>query len=142
MIWAGGFTPSSSYAAMKDTDPSDSGYDALAFGRWFISNPDLPAKLESFHKHRAIDDGSLSSPPPPLNRYERDTLYTHDAEGYIDYPSLGFERFCQKIGSPENITQESGNPDYQGMVLGKYPLIEQLNIGTSLEKAQTGRSKL
>ncbi|EGV61711.1 12-oxophytodienoate reductase [Yamadazyma tenuis] len=48
--------------------------DALAFGRYFISNPDLPNKLK------------LGS---PLTPYNRDTFYTPGtAKGYTDYSSL------------------------------------------------------
>eukprot|EP00571_Detonula_confervacea_P004306 CAMPEP_0172317910 /NCGR_PEP_ID=MMETSP1058-20130122/33267_1 /TAXON_ID=83371 /ORGANISM="Detonula confervacea, Strain CCMP 353" /LENGTH=462 /DNA_ID=CAMNT_0013032591 /DNA_START=130 /DNA_END=1518 /DNA_ORIENTATION=+ len=137
MIGAGGFTPSSSYAAMGG-EPSDKNqYDALAFGRWFISNPDLPLKLECFHQHLA--SGSVGLPPPPLlNRYERDTFYTRDAGGYIDYPSLEYETFCE-MGSPT----ENDKLEYQGMELGKYTLLEQENVGTSLKTTETqSRSKL
>lgn len=46
--------------------------DALAFGRYFISNPDLPEKLK-----RKI----------PLSKYDRKTFYDHLLPiGYIDYP--------------------------------------------------------
>lgn len=136
MIGAGGFTPSSSYAAMEEDGTSnEKQYDALAFGRWFISNPDLPLKLESFHQHKANDGVGLSS-PPPLNRYERDTFYTQDADGYIDYPSLEYEKFCE-MGSPA----EDNKLEYEGMELGKYSLSEQADVGISLKAAET-RSKL
>jgi len=141
MIGAGGFTPSSSYTAMNDDGPSNNrnGYDALAFGRWFLSNPDLPVRLESFHEHKAKGGGSGLA-VPPLNRYERDTFYTQDADGYIDYPSLEFEKFCQMGSSTDNDKLE-----YQGMVLSKYPLLEQEIVGTSLKTTETQhetRSKL
>ncbi len=45
--------------------------DAIAFGRFFIANPDLPRRLR---------DGL------PLNPYDRDTFYGGDARGYLDYP--------------------------------------------------------
>ena len=45
--------------------------DAVAFGRWFISNPDLPERLR-----RGIE----------LAPYDRDTFYGGDAAGYTDYP--------------------------------------------------------
>ncbi|CDF89214.1 ZYBA0S03-11848g1_1 [Zygosaccharomyces bailii CLIB 213] len=44
----------------------------ICYGRYFISNPDLVDRLE-----RGL----------PLTEYNRDTFYTHDAEGYIDYPN-------------------------------------------------------
>ncbi len=47
--------------------------DAIAFGRFFISNPDLPARLEK----NAL-----------LNPYDRSTFYGGSAKGYVDYPTL------------------------------------------------------
>jgi 2,4-dienoyl-CoA reductase-like NADH-dependent reductase (Old Yellow Enzyme family) len=47
--------------------------DAVAFGKLFIANPDLPAR---FAKHA------------PLNRPEPNTFYAAGPHGYIDYPSL------------------------------------------------------
>ncbi|MDZ5449718.1 alkene reductase [Labrys sp. ZIDIC5] len=47
--------------------------DAAAFGKLFISNPDLPARL------------SLGAPLAPWNAA---TFYAKGAEGYTDYPAL------------------------------------------------------
>ena len=47
--------------------------DAIAFGRFFISNPDLPKRFE------------LNA---PLTPYDRKTFYGGDAKGYTDYPTL------------------------------------------------------
>jgi N-ethylmaleimide reductase len=62
----GGFEPESAAAAIEHGDA-----DAISFGRYFISNPDLP---------RRIRDGL------PLASYDRDTFYTFEAKGYTDYP--------------------------------------------------------
>jgi N-ethylmaleimide reductase len=43
----------------------------VAFGRYFISNPDLVKRIKE----------NL-----PLNAYDRDTFYGGDARGYTDYP--------------------------------------------------------
>lgn len=67
LIGAGGFTPTTAAAAV-----ANGSYDAIAFGRWFISNPDLPDRLR-----RGLD----------LNVYDRTTFYGRGAEGYIDYPT-------------------------------------------------------
>lgn len=48
--------------------------DAAAFGRTFIANPDLPARLAT---------------GAPLNPQRPETFYGGGAEGYTDYPSLG-----------------------------------------------------
>ncbi|KAL9227683.1 hypothetical protein vseg_003342 [Gypsophila vaccaria] len=52
-----------------------SGYtDLVAFGRLFLSNPDLPRRFE-------LD--------APLNKHHRETFYTRDpVVGYTDYPFL------------------------------------------------------
>jgi len=47
--------------------------DAVAFGRHFISNPDLPARLRT---------GAGLTP------YNRPTFYGGGATGYTDYPEL------------------------------------------------------
>ncbi|CAI0381674.1 unnamed protein product [Linum tenue] len=50
------------------------GADLVAFGRWFLANPDLPRRFELNAK---------------LNKYDRSTFYTHDpVVGYTDYPFL------------------------------------------------------
>ncbi|MFG1478263.1 alkene reductase [Xanthobacter sp. V4C-4] len=47
--------------------------DLVAFGRPFISNPDLVERLRR---------------NAPLNELDRDTLYGGGAKGYLDYPTL------------------------------------------------------
>lgn len=48
--------------------------DAVAFGKLFIANPDLPIRFAK---------------SAPLNRPEPNTFYAPGPHGYIDYPSLG-----------------------------------------------------
>lgn len=48
--------------------------DAVAFGKLFIANPDLPARFLS---------------GAPLNAPVTDTFYRGGASGYTDYPTLG-----------------------------------------------------
>ncbi len=68
VIVAGGFTGVSAEAALRE------GWaDAIAFGRHFIANPDLPERLRI---------GAA------LNHYDRATFYGGSAAGYIDYPTL------------------------------------------------------
>jgi N-ethylmaleimide reductase len=71
LIAAGGFTPVSAEAIVTFGDA-----DLVAFGRHFISNPDLPERLR-----RGL----------PLNRYDRSTFYGGDARGYTDYPTAAAE---------------------------------------------------
>jgi 2,4-dienoyl-CoA reductase-like NADH-dependent reductase (Old Yellow Enzyme family) len=47
--------------------------DAVAWGKMFIANPDLPARF----RRRS-----------PLNEPNSETFYLHDFAGYIDYPAL------------------------------------------------------
>ena len=47
--------------------------DAVAFGKWFIANPDLPRRLET---------------DAPLNEARPDRFYHPSSEGYTDYPAL------------------------------------------------------
>jgi N-ethylmaleimide reductase len=66
LITAGGFSGEAANAAISE------GYaDAIAFGRIFISNPDLPRRLQRGY---------------PLTPYNRATFYGGDAAGYTDYP--------------------------------------------------------
>ena len=66
ILAAGGFEPDSAEAMVE------SGHaDAVAFGRHFISNPDLPRRIRE---------------QLPLAQYDRNTFYTFDAHGYTDYP--------------------------------------------------------
>jgi N-ethylmaleimide reductase len=66
LISAGGFTGEAAEAAI-----SDGHADAIAFGRIFISNPDLPRRLQHGY---------------PLSPYNRATFYAGEEKGYTDYP--------------------------------------------------------
>jgi N-ethylmaleimide reductase len=67
LIAAGGFTGATAEAAIAAGHA-----DAVAFGRIFISNPDLPRRLrEGF----------------PLTPYNRKTFYGGEEAGYTDYPA-------------------------------------------------------
>jgi N-ethylmaleimide reductase len=66
LISAGGFTGETANAAIAAGHA-----DAIAFGRIFISNPDLPRRLQ-----RGF----------PLTPYNRATFYGGEAAGYTDYP--------------------------------------------------------
>ena len=62
------FTRESANAAIKRGD-----VDAVAFGKLFISNPDLPARFAA--------EAALNAPDPK-------TFYTHGPEGYVDYAAM------------------------------------------------------
>ena len=68
LISAGGFNRESAEQAV-----GTGAADAVAFGRIFIANPDLPERL----RHAA-----------PLNAYDRATFYGGGEAGYTDYPTL------------------------------------------------------
>ena len=71
-IVAGGFDRTTADAALADGTA-----DAVAFGRMYISNPDLMERLR---------DGV------PFSPYDRATFYGGGAEGYTDYPAGGSGR--------------------------------------------------
>lgn len=62
------FTPEQAQAVL-----ASGAADAVAFGRAFIANPDLPARLVQ---------------GAPLNALNPATIYSPDATGYNDYPAL------------------------------------------------------
>jgi N-ethylmaleimide reductase len=66
LISAGGFNGETAEAAIAQGHA-----DAIAFGRIFISNPDLPRRLQHGF---------------PLTPYNRATFYGGEAAGYTDYP--------------------------------------------------------
>ena len=66
LLGAGGFTPITARKSL-----SKGNYDLIAFGRWFLSNPDLPERIKKGYE---------------LNVYDRDTFYGGNELGYTDYP--------------------------------------------------------
>jgi N-ethylmaleimide reductase len=68
IIAAGGHTARTGGARIERGDA-----DLIAYGKLFISNPDLPARLAS---------------GAPLTKPDRATFYGGGAEGYTDYPTL------------------------------------------------------
>ncbi len=68
IISAGGYNPQSAKDAVAGGN-----VDAVAFGRWFISNPDLVEKIKLGAE---------------LNKYDRATFYGGGEKGYTDYKFL------------------------------------------------------
>ena len=66
IIAAGGFEPETAESAIETGVA-----DAVAFGRHFVANPDLPLRIK---------EGLALTP------HDRDTFYTFDSVGYNDYP--------------------------------------------------------
>jgi N-ethylmaleimide reductase len=75
LIAAGGYKPADAEALIERGDA-----DAVAFGRLFISNPDLPRRI------------ALGA---SLNAYDRSTFYGGGSKGYLDYPTLGQPEVAQ-----------------------------------------------
>jgi N-ethylmaleimide reductase len=69
IVAAGGYEPDTAEEIVEKGDA-----DLVAFGRYFLANPDLPQRIRL---------------GLPLNDYDRNTFYTFDAHGYIDYPFFG-----------------------------------------------------
>lgn len=68
LIAAGGYDAKNAAEAVENKEA-----DAVAFGRFFISNPDLPKRIE-------LD--------AEFNKYDRATFYGGAEKGYTDYPTL------------------------------------------------------
>ena len=66
IVAAGGFEPDTAETTIENGIA-----DAVAFGRHFVANPDLPLRIK----------GGLA-----LTKYDRDTFWTFDSVGYNDYP--------------------------------------------------------
>jgi N-ethylmaleimide reductase len=66
ILAAGGFEPATAEEIIQSGDA-----DFVAFGRHFISNPDLPLRIKL---------------GVPLTPYDRTTFYGGDFRGYTDYP--------------------------------------------------------
>jgi len=67
-VSSGGYNPVLAEKAVVEGNA-----DAVAFGRFFISNPDLPRRIQE---------------KAELNRYDRSTFYGGGEKGYTDYPAL------------------------------------------------------
>ena len=68
LILSGGYT-----RERAEKDLASGMANLIAFGKWFIANPDLVSRLQN--------NAELN--PPVM-----DTFYTADAKGYTDYPFL------------------------------------------------------
>ncbi len=66
ILAAGGFEPDTAEQAIESGVA-----DAVAFGRHFVGNPDLPYRIK---------EGIA------LNKHDRNTFYTFESTGYNDYP--------------------------------------------------------
>ena len=73
-LWHGPLIAAGGFDRVKaDATLAEGSADAIAFGRMYISNPDLVDRLR--------DNAALT-------RYDRATFYEGGAEGYTDYPTL------------------------------------------------------
>jgi N-ethylmaleimide reductase len=71
-IWKGKLIAAGGFTGQTADDAIAQGHaDAVAFGRIFISNPDLPRRLQRGY---------------PLTPYDRKTFYGGEEVGYTDYP--------------------------------------------------------
>lgn len=72
-IWKGPFISAGNYSnsAEEAISFAEKTGDLIAFGRSFVANPDLPERLREGWS---------------LNKYDRPTFYTFEAEGYTTYP--------------------------------------------------------
>ena len=71
LITAGGFDRDQGNAVIAEGKA-----DLVAYGRLYISNPDLPERFAG---------------DAPLNPYDRSSFYGGDERGYTDYPTLALQ---------------------------------------------------
>jgi N-ethylmaleimide reductase len=77
-LWKGPLITAGNFLAASAEAMVAAGHaDAIAFGRYFISNPDLPERIRV---------GAAFTP------YNRKTFYGGDAHGYTDYPTMAAAR--------------------------------------------------
>ena len=81
LISAGGYTAESAERTLESHLA-----DAIAFGRLFIANPDLPKRFAQ---------------NSPLNPYDRSTFYGGDEKGYTDYPVFEEVSSEELVGSSQ-----------------------------------------
>lgn len=73
-LWDGCLITAGNFTSESAEEMVAAGHaDAIAFGRYFISNPDLPERIRT----RA-----------PFTAYNRATFYGGDQKGYTDYPAI------------------------------------------------------
>jgi NADPH2 dehydrogenase len=66
------FLTASGYTAESAVEHCNRTGDVVVFGRYFIANPDLPARIKN---------------GVPFTKYNRDTFYSQGPVGYTDYPT-------------------------------------------------------
>ncbi|KAM0554953.1 hypothetical protein ACHAPJ_006691 [Fusarium lateritium] len=82
LLLAGGYTPETALKLVDHEFPTKD--IVVSFGRYFISTPDLPFRIQ-----RGLE----------LNKYNRETFYTPTAEGYTEYTFS--EQFLKYIKGSE-----------------------------------------
>ena len=109
LISAGGFTGETAEAAIAAGHA-----DAIAFGRIFISNPDLPRRLQHGY---------------PLTPYNRATFYGGEEKGYTDYPAHDepgasvrqSQRGWSEAQSGTSVSADQAVPDFAALHPGLRP---------------------
>ena len=77
-IWSSALIAAGNFSGESATQMVAEGHaDIIAFGRFFISNPDLPARLQM---------GAELTP------YDRPTFYSQGPVGYVDYPPMKIKK--------------------------------------------------
>jgi N-ethylmaleimide reductase len=102
IIAAGGFQPDTAETTIENGIA-----DAVAFGRHFVANPDLPLRIKE----------GLA-----LTRYDRDTFWTFDSVGYNDYPFAAVTS-AHRVFTPTG-TSSGGAVHYKnGALRRKIPML-------------------
>ena len=109
LIGAGGYTRRGAERALREGT-----VDLVAYGRYFIPNPDLPERLAAAFAAEGVEGGGeeeegwTEADKAVLTPYDRSTFYGGDARGYTDFPTLAVEGEQQQ--------QRGGNGNENGKV--------------------------
>lgn len=143
LITAAGYAPKSAFEVFAKNNSAHRVHDAVGFGRWFISNPDLVYRLQ----HQL-----------PLNTYNRNSFYTQPTQlpdgtigfdektfdvGFTDYPT--FEQIVkQKLGQNVEVNDLDQEDIKKLIDMTKddaYPLISIENIGYTASTGQRAQQQ-
>ncbi|ORX48268.1 FMN-linked oxidoreductase [Hesseltinella vesiculosa] len=115
-ITAGGYTDPKKAIKTIEENPNN----LLAFGRLFIANPDLPERIRNDW---------------PLNKYHRPTFYSHEAEGYVDYP------FYTPEAAPEAQPASDEQPAPEAQPATDEPPAAEAQPISDVQAEETGEEK-
>jgi 2,4-dienoyl-CoA reductase-like NADH-dependent reductase (Old Yellow Enzyme family) len=138
IIGCGGFTALSGEKALNLVD---SPYDAIGYGRWYISNPDLVDRIQHGLPFNRYNRNTFYNSPPGLSNWKDQTPAQLNV-GYNDYPTFGMmvEESFGKGVSVEDVMRDEGKMKkmVEDRKNDKIALIPLDIIGVSKSSKETG----